>query len=941
MRTNSIFQSFLAMAVAMGLFSCQSKPAAAPPVEPVPVVIADENSVWSMLARGDEKAKGFFIGEIDVHAKDKNGKTPLHYAAERDDNALALFFIAMGAEVEAEDNDKQTPLGICADKGHAATAKVIVEAGANIHNQAGHSASPAVAAMANNAFLTAILTPASVESADSSGYTILHIASEAGNVPAVRAILASVAGAAGSRNNVLDKKDSKGNNPLDIVLSRPDSHSHIEAAELLILSGSVSANPIYTYFAPAARVANYDLRRVDGNAPLHFAAAEGYGGLISFLLEKNANSNIKNASGATPLHEAVRSGKINAIKLLIDGGADINAQDARGNSVLHIAAPPQHHIEVIQIFLEKGINPNLRDEHGDTPLHVLITLNREPEIVNALFADNGIDVSVRNITGQTPLFIAARDNRIALIPILLSKGSDIFAADNFGITPFDHAIRIKGSILDVFIIPETAQNKDSSGNTMLHIAVRNHADAFIIGKILDQKVNVNARNRDGDTALHIAARMNLREAGEYIISRGADIFSSNSAGENPLYIALTHRSGVLQWMFNVDTTKANDGLGNTMLHYVASWGMDRYIPYVIQRGASTEAVNSTGETPLFWAVRHDGASTVRTLLASRANINARDSLGNSVLHAAVRWNAQNAAVALLDGGTDVNVQSVSRTTPLHDTVRLGNIEMAVILIEWGADLEVRDSNGNTPFMEAVRSGYVAAVNLLAGRGADPMTRNVNGDTPLHLAVSMEDNTMIGILLNLNVSIHARNTRNRSPFQVALNNSPSVASTLLTRDRINSPDDMGNSPLHIAVQERVPASTLRTVLNRGTRITAIDSNGRIPLRLAAELDEWELAKVLADAGSDPFLAAVDTRTTGEITLSKGADAIRAVFSARALYSVDASGNTILHYAARMGNPESILLLLELGASKDVRNISSESPADVAARWNRQENAFLLN
>jgi hypothetical protein len=44
---------------------------------------------------------------------------------------------------------------------------------------------------------------------------------------------------------------------------------------------------------------------------------------------------------------------------------------------------------------------------------------------------------------------------------------------------------------------------------------------------------------------------------------------------------------------------------------------------------------------------------------------------------------------------------------------------------------------------------------------------------------------------------------------------------------------------------------------------------------------------------------------------------------------------------MGKPESINLLLELGAVKTVKNIAAESPADIAIRWNKRENAALLN
>ncbi|MCL2192041.1 MAG: ankyrin repeat domain-containing protein [Treponema sp.] len=932
----SIFRFGITIVAITVLSACRSTPA---------------NDMWAMLAQGNEDAREFFLGEFDVNARDPQGRTPLHYAADLDHHAFCMFFIAMGADLDARDHSGQTPLGITAERGHLNAARVIAEAGANIHQPGAAGESPAMIALrtADDDFLRAILTLASLNSTDDHGSTILHLASTNGNARAVRIILSEldsmdgmnrVLVAAGHRDNPLDRRDSAGRTPLDIALSRADSRNHMEVAEQLILAGSTSQGPVYHYFAPAARNANYDLRRANGLAPLHFAASAGHTGLIEFLIERGANVNIQNPSGATPLHEATRSGNTEAISLLLRNGADINALDANGNTVLHIAVPPANHAAVIRLFLNNGINPNQRDVHGDSPLHVLVTLNRPPDIVNTLLSSN-VDVSVRNIRGQTPLYIAVQENRIRLIPLLLDAGSDIFAADNSGITPFGLALQHRGPVLSALITPNTVLQTDSAGNTMLHIAIQAGIDTFTIGKIIDESANVNTRNRDGDTPLHIAARLDRREAGEYILSRGADIFSANAAGDSPLRIALTPRTGVIQWMFNPRTVAARDGMGNSMLHYVALWRMDRHIPFIIQQGISTEAANATGETPLFWAVHHDGASTVRALLAAGANLHARDSLGNTALHSAVRWNAVSATNTLLDAGINVNAHSLNGTTPLHDSVRMGNTGIATILINRGANLEVRDSGGNTPFMESVRAGHTEAANLLARRGADPMTRNAGGDTPLHFAVLSMDLSMINTLLNMGVSIHARNTRNRTPFQIALTDSPQTISALLSGNRINSTDDFGNSPLHVGIQERVSVQTLQVIVDKGSRLSAVDFNGRIPLRLAADMSEWDLARVLADAGSDPFMAAVDEITSGEIAIATGRVAIESIFSGRAINARDPSGNTVLHHAARMGRPETISLLLGLGADVSVRNISEESPADIALRWNNHANAALLN
>ena len=888
------------------------------------------------MRRGDERARNYFRGEVDVNAVDPNGKTPLHYAAERKDSELAKFFISIGADTNALDNEMRSPLEICIKNNDDATASVIAAAGADIHLELTDEKTAAILALeSNRSIFRSILTPDSIASVDKDGRTVLHLASIAGNVNAVNDILAILPSSPASIN----AKDNKDNNALDYSFQHPDLRSHMEIAEQLILSGAYSENPIFNYFSPAARSGNYNIRRNEGLALIHYAVMNSYTGLISFLLDKNIDINIKSMSGATALHEAVRTGNIQIINMLLDNGADVNAKDGNFNTPLHTGIPSNVHMEIVTILLAKGADPNLRDEHGDTPLHVAVILNRSVNVIQAIL-NGGSDVHIRNIDGKTPLYIAVQEERTSLIPVLLSYGSEIFASDNSGVTPFDLAAKANNSIFNMLITPETVYQRDGAGNTMLHAVVRNRGNSEQIARVLDNRSPVDARNRDGDTALHIAVRMNQRENGEFLISRGANIFSVNSSGESPLYIALTSPGGIREWMINENTIIARDGLGNTMLHYAAQWKLDSAIPVIIRNGVSIEETNATGETPVFMAIKTDSPSTIRVFVENRANLNARDTQGNSVLHAAVRWNAVNSATLLVSYGIDINTHSLNGNTPLHDAVATGITDIETLLIREGANLEVRNINGNTPLMEAVRSGLTSSIEKLVQNGADPNTRNNRGDTPLHIAVSTGRIELVNFLLRMGASIHAHNTRNKTPFQLSLTISPRMVSALLAGDRIHFSDDMGNGALHIALQERAPTEIIRTIITGGVRINAVDNNGKTPLRLAVDFELWEAARLIADAGADPFIPAVDNRTPAEISFSKGVECIRALFSGRAINSRDSSDNTILHLAARYGNPETIAILLELGANKTIRNIASEAPHDIAVRWNRRDNAELL-
>jgi ankyrin repeat protein len=888
-----------------------------------------------------DDARKLFAGQSRVNSMDEQGRTPLHVAVDSGDYEMMAFLIAMGAAMDLPDRENRTPLAVAVERKDGRSARALVEAGADIHQRQSGGQTLAAASIAiGGDFLRAVLTPGILQSTDSDGRTMLHLAAMEGNPEAVKIVLDEEAKL---RHSNLKTADKNGKTALDLALEHIDSKEHFEAAEKLILAGAVSASPVYAHLAPAVRSSNYNTRIGDGIAPLHFAAGEGYAGMTQYLLDKNVDINVKSASGTTPLHEAARSGSLVVMELLLQQGADVRARDAKGNTPMHIAMPIDNQQKALALLLRRGADPNARDEYGESPLHILISLNSPPEAIATLLA-GGADVSVRNLEGKTALYLAVQGNRIDSIGALLYYNSDIFAADNNGTTPFSLALRENGPALPALITEATALQSDSQGNTILHLVVAAHAETAIPAFILDKKALVNARNKAGDTALHIAVRDDLQDIGELLIERGADVFANNANGESPLYLSFPEKvppGTVRQWIINPTTILARDGGGNSILHYIAQWKLDTHIPIIVFKGINPNVPNAMGEPPLFMAVKADSHSTIVALLAAGASIDARDSQGNNGLHAAVRWDAINAAQTLISRAANVNAHALNGKTPLHDAIRWGIIRMETLLIGNGADLEARDNEGNTPFMESIIAGYIASAERLNTMGVDVTIRNNRGDTPLHIAVAQDRLDMVSLLLGWGAKIHARNIVEKTPFQVALATSQRMVAALLTPQWIGVADDNGRSPLHIAVLSDASAEMLKTIIDMGARVSAIDLDGKTSLRLALERDKWEHAKLLADAGSNVFVVAGDGKSPAEIAIAKGREAINAIFSGTAIASQDSAGNTILHYAAQMGSPDLVALLIDLGASKTARNISAESPGDVALKWRRPDIAAMLN
>lgn len=87
---------------------------------------------------------------------------------------------------------------------------------------------------------------------------------------------------------------------------------------------------------------------------------------------------------------------------------------------------------------------------------------------------------------------------------------------------------------------------------------------------------------------------------------------------------------------------------------------------------------------------------VDLLLSIGASLNASDLSGNTPLHCAVRNRRTEVAVLLLSKRTDVNVPGSHRHLPLYIASQIGILVVVKLLIEAGANIEMKDYYGETP-----------------------------------------------------------------------------------------------------------------------------------------------------------------------------------------------------------------------------------------------------
>ena len=261
-------------------------------------------------------------------------------------------------------------------------------------------------------------------------------------------------------------------------------------------------------------------------------------------------------------------------------------------------------------------------------------------------------------------------------------------------------------------------------------------DRAAVLALIQKKVNVNAPDADGTTALHWASYRDDLESAALLLRAGAEVNAANDLGATPLWNACLNASASMVHALLQAGANPNLALllGETPLMVASRSGKAGAVEELLAKGAAPNARAARGQTALMWAVAQRHPDVVKALLAHGADVHARSEVWTQMMavppHGLPQYNR------IIPQGGD---------TALLFAARVGDLDSARLLVGAGANVNDTDAWGVSAAVLAAHAGFEGVLDYLLDRGADPDAAAA-GFTPLHAAIMRRNTHMVTALL---------------------------------------------------------------------------------------------------------------------------------------------------------------------------------------------------
>ncbi|XP_022111472.1 serine/threonine-protein phosphatase 6 regulatory ankyrin repeat subunit B-like isoform X2 [Acanthaster planci] len=685
----------------------------------------------------------------------------------------------------------------------------------------------------------------------------------------------------------------------------------------------------------------------DGCTALHLAVLEGHAHIVSTLVkQKNCSKDVKNTKGHTALHLAIIKKHYECAKVLVDNGADVNAQDDEGNTCLHLV------MMKVLTSIEAMLDAALKDKDETAKLWD----DFQQEAFQLLVQHPSVDMTLKNNKDLNCLHLAAGSgNKFATDKILEFKPSLINTTQNDGCTALhlavleghahivstlakqEHCLKdlknAKGhTALHLAVIKRhyecakalvdngvDVNSTDDDGNTCLHLVMRKVLTS--IEEMLDatnkdkEECSKDLKNVDGQTALHLATSKKNYACVKALVDSGADVNAQDKDGETSLHLAMKTEMSEQAASKEVPVAKLTEkdvketsGTNNTEYE-------QKILETLIQQ-TNLRLLNNKDYNCLHYAALKGKRFVVEKILeANPSLINTTGNDSNTTLHMAASNGFADILTTLLQKeNCQKDIRNASKQTALHLAVNECNLKCIEVLLEYGADVNAKDIHDSTSLHLAIAKISMKNISALSSTKDDgDMDHQVFATIKEYQKVIklLVEHPTIDLTLTdktgFNCLHSAAINGNSFAVKIMLAAKPSLIDTTCTADK--------GTALHLAVLNN-HTDIVATLCEKGRNETIPNVNAQTPLHLAADNCNTKSVEILLNMGANVNAQDKDGDTCLHLLLKKSLQ--------------EATSSTV---KKQKGVPKSSLEIQNL-----IRMLLRDDRIDVTLRDNNRDNCL---
>jgi ankyrin repeat protein len=231
---------------------------------------------------------------------------------------------------------------------------------------------------------------------------------------------------------------------------------------------------------------------------------------------------------------------------------------------------------------------------GDESFPLIVAVRKQHLSITRLLCDYGADVKISD-DGTTSLHKAAQNGDLEAMQVLLDRGADVNARDNFEESPSWDAIRF-GKLEAMQLLLEhgaDANSQNSSRWSIPHYA-SSEGNLEAVRLLLQHHADVNARDSMSQTPLHHASLNGHANVVQLLIEYGADVDAQDRIRCTSLFLASREGSlEVVRVLLRHGADVHVRGEGNqTPVQEASATGDHEIVQLLLEHGAEVEQENS-------------------------------------------------------------------------------------------------------------------------------------------------------------------------------------------------------------------------------------------------------------------------------------------------------------------------------------------------------------